>query len=189
MFVSFSNAQSVGIKAGAAISNLSSNDGEISKKGARNGFTAGIYSHFPLGIFAIQPELLYTQKGGSYDLPGLTVDDRLDYLELPVALQFTLFEPLYVYAGPQVSYLIGSRTELQFGAEGEVVTREELNDFEGFDFGAVAGFGIRFDPVSIDARISKGFVDYDKERTVDGVIVQARNLQNFTFELTAGLMF
>lgn len=188
--MSQSISQAVGIKGGLSIANLSTNDGEVEDKNAIAGFTAGVFMNAPIGeIFALQPELLYTQKGGKYEVLGIDVENRSAYLELPLLLQFTLLDPIYIYAGPQVSYLLSVKTTYNDGGQIEFEDEEDPDDYNRTDIGGAAGIGFNFDKVTLDARVVLGVIDYDKERSIQSVEVEARNLKNFNFQVTAGIKF
>jgi len=182
-------SQTYGIKAGLSVSNLATNDGDIEKDESRKGFTAGVFANYPIGIFAIQPELLFTQKGATYSDLGNGVQAKIDYIELPVSLQFNLLSPLYVYAGPQFSYLTSSRVEYEVTSNTDVIIDNDESNYNRFDVGGVIGVGLRINTAFIDARFSKGYIDFDKNRTFESAVFEARNLRNFNFQLTAGFGF
>lgn len=93
---------------------------EQSKASGRTGFTAGIgYSVAISGVFSLQPELYFTQKGGEYKFSGpvgdgltetTTLDIRLNYLEIPMLAKATFGSDkfkYYVTLGPSISYALG----------------------------------------------------------------------------------
>lgn len=105
------------------------------------GFTVGTFAEMPLtGSFSLQPELLYTQKGGTEE----DVDFNLDYLELPVLVKYNLpVEGRLVpslYAGPYAAYTL----RRSFKSEGVSIDADEF--FKSVDYGATFGvdFGYRF---------------------------------------------
>ncbi|RZK29744.1 MAG: PorT family protein, partial [Hymenobacter sp.] len=82
------------------------------------GFEAGLTGNLQLGHFAVQPSLLFSQKGYrthgnlfTIDAPGTYEETvRLNYLMLPVNLAYTLGENgqgLQVFAGPYVGLFLG----------------------------------------------------------------------------------
>jgi hypothetical protein len=93
------------------------------------GFEAGLTSSVQLGHFAVQPSLLFSQKGyqAHGSLPSLdapvTYDEtvRLNYLTLPLNLAYTLGKAgqgLQVFAGPYVGLLVGGNYKQQVHATG-----------------------------------------------------------------------
>lgn len=94
---------------------------------------------------AIQPELYYTMKGTVYEEAGDKATFKLDYLELPVLLKFTIptrsnLAPS-LFMGPAVGFKLSSKLEISSGgisAEGDV------RNVQSADFGLVFGGGLDF---------------------------------------------
>src|SRR5690349_10362918 len=83
----------LGVEGGANFNNFIGSDVSAnSLTDSRLGFVGGAYLTLQFGnSFAIQPEILYAQKGGKN-----TSNDtyQLDYLEVPVLLKLSLGTPL-----------------------------------------------------------------------------------------------
>jgi hypothetical protein len=82
------------------------------------GFEAGLTGNFQLGHLAVQPSLLFSQKGYrthgnlfTIDTPGTYEETvRLNYFTLPVNLAYTLGKQgqgVHLFAGPYVGLLLG----------------------------------------------------------------------------------
>jgi len=184
------NAQTFGIKGGFSWSNLETQDGEVMSDNARRGFTAGVFTNLPLGsALSIQPELLYTQKGTRFEGAIGDVNIEANYIELPVSLQVNLLDPFYFYAGPQLSYLASTQVRYNLTNNNDIIIDGDEDNFERMDVGGVIGIGFKFDVMFIDARFSRGFINFDKERTIESTIDEAMNLQNINFQLTTGVIF
>ncbi len=179
-------AQEYGAKAGLSISNLSSSDGEISDRAARTGFTAGVFANYGDGLLRFQPELLYTQKGASYTFGDNAISRNMDYVELPLALQISV-AGVYAYAGPQVSYILASAYEVRDGFDRLLFDEDESN-LNRLDVGGVAGVGVRLSDITVDARVARGYINFDKDRTIDSSIDEVQNLSNFNFQFTVGII-
>ena len=90
---------------------------------SRSGFEAGLLGNLQLGQFAVQPSLLFSQRGYRrtsipiYFDPPIppdpgTVEEttRLNYLTLPINMAFTLGrdgQGLQVFGGPYMALLVG----------------------------------------------------------------------------------
>ncbi len=122
-----SNAQSgLGIKAGLNFNTMSDLEygnikEDIFKK--NTGFHVGVLYKFDLALgFVIQPELLYTQKGGTIDMSKLEsgvkdIDMKSHYLQLPVNIQWGLNLMLirpFVMVTPYLNYHISSDNDADF---------------------------------------------------------------------------
>lgn len=124
------NAQSgFGIKAGMnfnSMSDLEVNDIKTSID-RKTGFHAGVLYkiNLPAG-FALQPELLYVQKGGSLNEEPYSADSqtstfkggdlKMHYLQLPVNVQWgidlVLFRP-FIMVSPFLSYQISKSSDIK----------------------------------------------------------------------------
>lgn len=113
--VSLHAQKGFGFKAGMnfnSMSDLEFNDLKQSVN-RKTGFHAGVLYQWDLPAgFALQPELLYVQKGGSVSDKG---DFTMHYLQLPVNLQWglnlVLFRP-FVMVSPFLSYQISKDSNI-----------------------------------------------------------------------------
>jgi len=84
------------------------------------GYHAGLLLDAPLaGNLSLRPQLLYSVKGGKYDLGGFSgglVDDlktTINYLEIPIQLMYGLEAgpgQVKIGAGPYIGYAINGKT-------------------------------------------------------------------------------
>ena len=153
---------------------------------SRAGFEAGLTGTAQFGHFALQPSVLFSQKG--YDKVGALVGYgpssltyaeqlRLNYLTVPLNLAFTLGEAvqgLQVFAGPYVSLLVGGHYTRQvprggysgipaYTAEvsGKVKPADVVSDSDNeyskrVDTGLQAGVGYRLGGFLLQANYSLG---------------------------------
>jgi hypothetical protein len=150
------------------------------------GFEAGLTGNLQLGHFAVQPSLLFSQKGYqahggliSYDSP-VTYEEtvRLNYLTLPLNLAYTLGKAgqgLQVFAGPYLGVLVGGNYQRQVYAagsylggppseteyRGKVKAASVFSDIDNrysqrLDAGLQAGIGYRLKGWQVQAGYSMG---------------------------------
>ncbi|AWH83663.1 PorT family protein [Flavobacterium album] len=116
------NAQTYGIKGGVNFANLTGNDAD-----AFDGLTSfhiGALMEFNiLDRITLQPELLYSVQGAKND----GEEYKLNYMTLPVMVEFDIDGSLSLHAGPQFSLLAN---------ETKHVAPKEANNY---DFGLAAG--------------------------------------------------
>lgn len=156
-----------GIKGGANMSNLYSDDDGVDDNNVLWGFNAGVYAAFPISdnIF-IQPEILFTTKGAELeynnDFASGTSKFKLNYIEVPLLVRFDLTENFNIHVGGYASYLVSSKVT----GDGDIEFDEELDadDFERFDAGLSAGIGIKLNPIGIGLRYNYGLTTIGKER-------------------------
>ena len=157
----------IGVKGGINIANVSTNVEDIEDLAeAKTGFVGGAFVSFGLGsLFAIQPELLYSQKGFEASEGLLEAQLGTNYIEIPVLLkaQFKLamLRPA-IYAGPVVSFETSCNLDLPDGSV-------DCDDDEGFvdrkttDWAAAFGANLDFflGPVTliVDGRYQLGLTN------------------------------
>lgn len=103
---------------------------------ARWGFDAGVLGAFQLGHVAVQPAVLFAQRGFTskptfYDsgFGGLTQTSvRLHYLTIPLQVAYTQHtdgQGFQVSAGPYVSFLVGGKSVADYQYNGTGLIRQE----------------------------------------------------------------
>lgn len=151
-----SSGLELGAKVGVTFSTLSVEDDEGADIGTRTAFGGGAFLRIPVGRVAVQPELLYLQKGA--EVSGEDFDDgsvtlKLDYLEIPLLLVVPIHTAggvsPYLFGGPSIAFETGCSVALDtpgFDAEVDCEEGEDVDiEFERTktDIGAVLGAGLR----------------------------------------------
>lgn len=180
----------LGAKLGANYSNVYDSEGEDFVADGKLGFVAGAFVTLPLGkLFAVQPEVLYSQKGfkGSGTLLGssYSYERTTDYLDVPVFLAIRPIEYLSIMAGPQFSYLLSEKNE--FNSAVGNATQEEAFDNDNIrknTFSVVGGVDVNIDKLVIGARAGWDL----KENRGDGTSETPR-YKNYWYQLTLGYKF
>lgn len=179
--------QKFGMKAGANLSNLSS-DGALTETKAKVGFNVGAFANIPVGAtLSIQPEIMYNKLGTktTLNLFGINTQGRelpkventmnLDYISVPVMVQYHIVPSLlYVEAGPEFSYLITSNVKTSI-SNGNVATEvdDAINHFKetfkkenlnSMNFGVAIGAGVNItNTFGVNARYVAGITDSTKK--------------------------
>ena len=138
-----------GIKVGVNFASFTSDDIDSDLLSTRSGFMAGIYVGWTLlGLVTLQPELLYTQKGGEVEIGGVKADTKVDYIEIPLLVQLDLPLPLtpLIYAGPALDIKI---------SEGDDINAKST------DFAAIVGVGFGLGPIMLEGRGTFGLTSID----------------------------
>ena len=165
-------AQQFGAKAGLNVSSLSK-DANLSDQGSKIGFNAGLFANFPIAeSFSVQPELIYTQYGEKYDYVMPVTDERysgsthLDYVALPVMLQYNVTPSFYLEAGPELGLLVSAKDKAKNETTGETLAESDnyKDSLNGFNVGVGLGAGYFFTPnIGVTARYVAGFTDIYKD--------------------------
>ena len=136
---------------------------------------------------SIQPEFLYTVKGSRYEeseeysdyeadiKSEITLDVKMNWLEIPVLGVFQLQDNIKLFAGPYVGFYLSGKFEAEYdvtvsyGGETETESGSESEDIEKEDVNS-PGFGLVFggsysvnSNIAIEARYTLGLRTIDKE--------------------------
>ncbi len=150
----------LGFKVGINGSSLY-DDANASDKKSRIGITGGVFAQVPFakGRMSLRPELLFTTKGGAYDfVNGDRSNFKINYIELPLSLEYRLMGIINLHAGGYASLLASAKGDI----EGIPATLKRAN-FEAFDFGWHAGAGIDFGGIGLHFRLSRGLQNVGSE--------------------------
>ena len=156
----------IGAKAGLNYANLS---GTAINTEAITSYHLGLVSEIKLlEKFAIQPELLYTTQGASYDTLLGDFEKELGYLAIPVLAKIYLSKSFSLELGPQASFLLSEKNDFN------------INNSNTFDFALDAG---------VSFKITKSF--FLQGRYVLGLtdVTPNADAKNSVLQFSAGLMF
>lgn len=163
MLFSFAEGINFGTKAGMNIANMHGDD--IQGTQSKIGFCGGGFATFGLGdVFAIQPEILYTQKGYRWEQEymGAIFKDTgmLYYIEIPMLSKIMI----QVKGNVRPNLFIGPYfgTNLVAKRKIEVIEpphEEDITNFRDSEFGMVFGAGL-------DYILKKGKIGFEGRYTL-----------------------
>ena len=171
----------IGIKAGANITRI---DGKSFKDEFKYGYHLGGFAEIGLGrSFSLQPEILYNQYTSTIDSSFSHVyqgvinspqrNVKLNYLSLPILLNYKIIGPLSIQAGPQFGVLIDqSKTVLENGGEA----------FKNGDFSMLAGAVVKLNNLRVTGRYMVGLNNIND-------IDDQNKWKNQTIQLSLGVAF
>lgn len=172
--------------------NMSTFGRDASEYTLRPGVTAGAFLMYSsLNHFGISGDLLYSQMGGKYSQSNTSFKQRVNYLEIPVALRYFLtlsgnFRP-NLFFGPSLGIKLNAKRTNYVNDLGTQPDFDNSAQFNNLDLGLIAGFQLNFKGLAerqhflIDARYRYGLSDI----TVD----PNQNVNNSTITLTLGYSF
>lgn len=127
----------VGVKAGLNGYNFSGDDVEGEDFKTKFGFHAGGFVNIPVSSnFSVQPELLYSMEGATQKESGSDINFNLNYINIPVLLQFNSQSGFYAEGGPQIGFLTSAKAE----TSGVDVDLKEFLKGTNFSFALGAGY-------------------------------------------------
>lgn len=155
------------------------------------GIVGGAFFRFGRKLF-LQPEVLISAKGGSFDLirSGLAtqqIDVKLTTLDVPILIGFKL-GPLRLNAGPMASLTISKNQTLKDALN--QYTTQSINDtFKQAVFGYQAGAGLTLGGLQLDVRYEGNLSDLSQV----GIITPGNDARFTTkttlWQLTVGYAF
>ncbi|GGP05975.1 hypothetical protein GCM10010992_24350 [Cloacibacterium rupense] len=190
----FAFSQQFGLKAGLNVSDINNGASGTDMK-AKTGLYVGVTATIPVSEeFSVQPELIYNQLGAKtnlYDFGGIignvSTTTKLDYISLPVMLQYNFPSNFYVELGPEFSYMVSAKQGLSTSiiSPSTDINMDYLNRLNvGAGFGA--GYNLNKN-IGINARYTLGLTGLGKDGNVTDYFLDSaknNNLQvgvNFKF--------
>ena len=174
-----------GVKGGFNLSTIAFDPSDV-EWGTRFGVVAGGFVALPLNSrLTIQPEGLFSQKGGTAEIDDIEASIRLTYLEVPVLAKYAVWtgggRSFSLFGGPSMAFNLSSDTSATVGGEEIDVDIDE--DVETFDFGIAAGLEYAIGRFSIDARYTFGLTNLNAAEDDDTI------LKNRALSVMAGWRF
>ncbi|HYO23035.1 MAG TPA: porin family protein, partial [Flavisolibacter sp.] len=160
----FAQDPKFGLKAGLNVSKLTASGYDW-----RAGFHGGLISHIHVTpAFSLQPEVMYSSQGAKYDFVNdQQVTRKLNYVNIPVLLQYNFNNGFRLQGGPQIGLLIGAKDKL-----GDVdINTVDTDDFNSIDFSIPVGISyLSYAGLGVDARYNIGVTN-----VIEGSTANVRN--------------
>lgn len=156
----------IGVKAGLNYANFS---GTTIQTDAITSYHAGLLAEIKLlDKFAIQPELLYTTQGATYNTVLGDVKNELGYIAIPVLAKIYLSKSFSLELGPQASFLLSEKNNFN------------ASDPNTFEFAVDAGLSFKVTKsIFLQGRYVLGLTEVSPNA----------DAKNSVLQLSAGLMF
>jgi hypothetical protein len=152
-------AQNINIGTKIGLNSYTIDTGDNSGLDSRIGLHAGLLGHIHLNSqFALQPEIVYSMQGAKSGNTEL----KLDYINIPVFVQYMFDNGFRLQAGPQLGFLLNAKAE-----NGSSV--DVKDNYKSIDAGLSFGVGY-IHPVTdfgIDLRYNLGVSDISENSNVE----------------------
>lgn len=141
----------IGLKGGLSIATLVRTGDNSFQSSPLYGFNGGVVLQLPLGrVIAIQPEILFSQKGYHATGSGLVSDydyrRYLNCLDVPLLLRINASNVLGIVVGPQYSWLMNTHTSFKSGGSSyQETVKNEDGSLTKNTFGGVLGLDVNLD--------------------------------------------
>lgn len=162
----------IGIKAGLNVADVSLKP-ETVQTGSRIGFHGGLTAHIHVSPqIGVQPEVLYSNQGFEDKTNG--TEWRLNYLNVPVMLQYMFDNGFRLQAGPQVGFLLDGKIA---DPNSDAPHYDISQDLKKIDAGVGVGLGyLSYSGLGIEGRYNIGLTNANA--------VGANKLQNRVFQVS-----
>ena len=153
---------SLGIKGGVNVYNFHDNDN--TSYDPRIGYNFGVMGHIHISKqFALQPEIVYSAQGAQYKTTLGTAKYNLDYINVPILLQYMWDNGFRIEAGPQIGFLVSAKSKIND------ISTDNKENVETIDL--AASFGASYihpsTGIGIDARYNLGLTNIDKKNDIN----------------------
>ncbi|UEG50883.1 PorT family protein [Ferruginibacter lapsinanis] len=151
----------IGIKGGFNLYNINNSNGV--KYDSKPGIHLGLIGHIHLAKqVAFQPEIVYSSQGAKYTTGGVVTKLNLNYVNVPLMLQYMFDNGFRLQAGPQVGFLISAKSKTND------VDTDVKDNLKMVDFGLGFGAGYVHPPsgLGIDIRYNLGLSDINENNAV-----------------------
>ena len=146
-----------GLKGGLSSTQVNFEGGQLVPQDAQMGYHLGVFARFGGIGFFVQPELLFTQTSGSFQLevPSFPSQAPINYeakfnrLDVPVMAGFRILKIIRVMAGPIASFNIDSSLK-------EAGTIVENIDFKKATLGYQTGVGVDLGNLTFEGKYEGG---------------------------------
>lgn len=195
MILVFSSAMAqvdVGVMAGInfnspKINALNTGGNELKDVGQNSfGFHFGLYTTIDFELFALQPEVYFSQQGGKYKVNTTQEHEvKLSFIQIPVLYRYNFLEYFHVLAGPQFGIPI--KSEISFAGGSPIDIKDET---KGLDVAAVVGVGLTIPQMGINGslRWARGFSEMIDAEDISGAGA-VTSLKNSMIQISASYSF
>lgn len=179
-----------GVKAGANLSNVYDSQGDDFIADNKVGFAVGGFASIPIiNWFAVQPEILFSQKGfkstGTYLGSTYEMTRTSNFIDVPILASFRPTETVSILFGPQFSFL--SKQTDKF--EGGTISTTDEDEFSNANlekniFGLTGGVDLNFDHFVVGLRAA-----WDLKRNNGNGTSDTPRYKNRLLQATLGYRF
>jgi hypothetical protein len=146
----FAQVPKYGIKAGLNMATVTGSGGDL-----KPGFNGGVLAHIHITpAFSLQPEVMYSNQGTKYSSDNKLL---LNYINIPLLLQYNFDNGFRLQGGPQVGFLIEAKQKVAN------VEYDRKNNYNTVDFSIPLGFSyLGYSGFGVDARYNIGVTNVVK---------------------------
>ena len=151
-----------GLRGGLNLSDLAYSDNYSTDW--RAGFHLGALSHIHITpSFSLQPEVYFSSQGAKLPYGTGKLSRKLQYINVPVLLQYNFNNGLRLQGGPQLGFLLNASDKYNDQELNTIST----DDFKNIDFSITLGLSyLMYSGFGVDARYNIGISNINDNGTV-----------------------
>ena len=132
-----------GAKAGANFYQFGGEDGsDLESQKMKPGFYLGGFANLSITeMLSVQPELLFSNQGTMVKEGDAKATWNLNYINIPVMLQYNTTSGFYAETGPELGLLMSAKQKVKVGDESE--SMDIKDSFKGINFSWGLGLGYK----------------------------------------------
>lgn len=166
----------IGIKGGLNIYNIYNDNGTTND--VKPGFNVGLLGHIHIARqWALQPEVVFSAQGAKYSVGELDAKLNLNYINIPLLLQYMFDNGFRLEIGPQLGVLASATSIVENGDDTDI-----KSSFNTLEYGV--GFGMSYVKPStgfgVDLRYNLGLSNINEN---DAIVSTNRGIQIGLFYL------
>ncbi len=174
------NQANIGIKGGFNFSTFAGADGlDVSR---RISFNAGLMLESKLSnSISLQPEVVFSSQGSKVNFGSEAIENRLDYLNLPILLRFYVSDGFSFDVGPQLGILVSAKQGSSSRKDIDI-----KSNYSGTDIGLATGINYKFvSGFNLSARYNFGL----KNIINTNIYTSSDTIKNGVFQISIGYYF
>lgn len=144
---------SIGPKFGVSQGDVRVTDGFQGEE-SKIGYHVGAFARINLPVIFLQPEVLYTNTGGSFRDNTFNYDVTFNRLDVPLMVGVNLGSLFRIQAGPVATYLLDSKISSSNTQQNTMIPPKE-----DFTFGYQAGVGVDIGSLVVDLKYEGGLTN------------------------------
>ncbi|MCC5938361.1 MAG: PorT family protein [Lunatimonas sp.] len=144
---------SIGPKFGVSQGDVRVTDGFQGEE-SKIGYHVGAFARINLPVIFLQPEVLYTNTGGSFRDNTFNYDVTFNRLDVPLMVGVNLGSLFRIQAGPVATYLLDSKISSSNTQQSTMIPPKE-----DFTFGYQAGVGVDIGTLIVDLKYEGGLTN------------------------------
>lgn len=157
------NAQhiNIGLKGGLNVYNVDNDKG--SSNDPILGYHLGLIGHTHLAPqWALQPELMFSAQGAKYTIAGVETKLKLNYINIPLMIQYMFDNGFRLQAGPQLGILASANSSVN---DNDTDIKDSMETVE-FGLGGGIGYVDNSSGLGIDLRYNRGISNINKNSSI-----------------------